>query len=88
MCLEAPSDSGYPGFAKVLSIIVPDDNKFLLVRKLLTQSYSSHLNAYEISKSLDFELVSVSDLALHDVFSVYGSSYIVVRSCCAVDLFI
>ena len=88
VCLEAPNDSDYPVFAQVLAIIVPDDNKFLLVRKLLTQLYSSHLNAYKVSKLSCFNIVTVSELALHDVFSIYKSSYIVVRSCCNVELLV
>ena len=65
-----------------MHILVP---KLFVIRKLLTNSYSSHFNAYAITRTLDHGLIDVSELALHDVFSVYNSLYIVICSCCNVD---
>lgn len=90
VCLEAPSDEHYPTFGQVVRVLVPEDFKFLVVRKLITTSYSSHFNAYHVIQSdpNHYVIVSVPELALHEVFCLYKSSFIVIRSCCHVDLLI
>ena len=70
-------------------VLVPQDSKILLVQKFLTDSYSEHYNAYLVVKTSNFSLVSVSDLAIHDVFHPYtllSSHYIVVRSSTHVEM--
>ena len=43
-------------------IFVPNDRKVLLVTKMITESYSTHLNAYSTSKTLDHVAIDVSEL--------------------------
>ena len=51
VCLEMPSDDNYPTFGQIVFIIVPEDFKLLIVKKLKTESYSAHLNAYSVITS-------------------------------------
>ena len=91
VCLRAPSDEELPVFGLVEYILVPDDLKYLVVRQYSTDYYCQHLNAYCVNKASIFSLISVSDLSIHDIFHVYSfksESYVVVRSCHHVDLFI
>lgn len=88
VCIQAPSDEGYPTFAEVMWILIPEDFKFLVVRKMTTTSYSSHFNAYHVVESTAYSIVSVTELALHETFCLYKSSFIVLRSCCHVEVMI
>lgn len=89
VCLKTPCDDDFPEFGEVTHILVPEESKILLVQKFLTRFYSEHYNAYCVVKTSEFTLVSVGDLALHDVFHPYNvesSYYIVVRSSTHVEM--
>ena len=91
VCLRAPSDNEYPQFGEIVHVFVPDESKVFLVRELITESYCSHYNSYNVSKTSSFTALTVDELALHDVFHIYKLSslyYITIRSCCHVELFI
>ncbi len=89
VCLKAPSDADFPEFGGVTHVFVPDESKLLLVRKLYTDCYCEHYNAYSINKSF-YTFISVGELAIHDVFHLYRSSahsFVVVRSCHHVEMY-
>lgn len=89
VCLKAPCDNDFPVFGEITHILVPEESKLLLVKKFDTGSYSKHSNAYCVTKSTNFTVVSVDQLALHEVFHPYNvlsSYYIVVRSSSHVEL--
>lgn len=86
MCLKPPSDDDYPIFGRVAHIIILEDIKMLLVQVLSTELFDNHRNAYKVTVTSDFQLVNITDLGIHDVFVLHKSSYIVVRSCCHVEL--
>ena len=89
VCLKAPSNSDFPEFGEVSHVLVPEETILLLVRKYHTDCYCSHYNAYCVTKSADYILVSVPELALHDVFHPYNVSssyFIVIRSCCHIEV--
>lgn len=91
VCLQAPSDDSYPKFACVTQVLVPEGSKLLLVRLLKTDSYSQHRNAYCVSMAPDYAIISITELALHDVFTMYtisSVSYMIIRSCCHVEMFV
>lgn len=91
VCLQAPSDDGYPEFARVMNVFVPDESKLLLVRMLATESYSPHKNAYCITKTSDYSIVKIDELAIHEVFTLYtlsSGSYMVIRSYCHTEIFV
>ena len=71
MCTSPPSDTDYPTFAEIIRIFVPDDTKQLLVRSYYTETYSSHFNAYQVVKTYQFSVVSVSKLSIHEAYHKY-----------------
>ena len=89
VCLKSPTDSELPEFGEVIHILVPEESKLLVVRRVYSNYYSGHYNAYAVHKSSDTAMVNVCDLALHDVFHLYKLSsmyYVVVRSCNHVEI--
>ncbi len=70
VCLKAPCDDDFPEFGEVMKIFVPEESKLLLVRKFHTGSYCNHYNAYCVTKLSSFTVVSVTELALHDIFHI------------------
>lgn len=92
VCLKSPSDYDFPEFGEIIYVLVPDESKLLVVKRLCTDYYSQHYNAYCVTKSSNFALVDVGELAIHDVFHLYRLSsdssqyYIVVRSCNHVEV--
>ena len=89
VCLKAPSDVDFPEFGEVTQVLVPDESKLLLVKKLHTECYSELYNAYSVNKSQNYALTSIGELAIHDVYHLYRSSselFVVVRSCNHVEM--
>lgn len=88
VCLKAPTDD-YPLLAEVKYILVPEEEKLLLVKKFCTTSFSSHYNAYLISARPSYCLVNVTELELHQVFypcSIGSAYYVTIKSCHHVEL--
>ena len=89
VCVKPPCDDAFPEFSEVKYVLVPDGHKSLLVKKLYTSTYSNHFSAYIVEATLNWSIVSVADLALHQVFYRYqlgDVSYIPVKSCHHVEL--
>lgn len=89
VCVKPPCDDDFPEFCEVEYVLVPDGHKSLLVKKLYTSTYSHHFNAYTVKPTFNYSIVSVADLALHQVFYRYklgDTSYIPVKSCHHVEL--
>jgi hypothetical protein len=91
VCVRAPSDDSYPLFGEVTRIILHEDSKLLLIQEYEVEHYSHHFSAYKVTKSNNYSLVCVTKLALHQVFHRYFhglSSFIVIKSCSHVELFV
>lgn len=91
VCLQAPCDDDYPKFARVMHVLVPEEFRLLLVRVFNTESYSQHHNAYCVTMTSHYAVIRIDELALHDIFNIYilsSISYVVVRSCCHIELFV
>lgn len=91
MCTKRPSDHDYPDFGEVSHILVHEEAKYVVLKKFETTNFSHHYFAYEIEPMEDFMLLSVCDLAIHQVFYKYcvvSNFYVVVKSCDHVELFI
>ena len=70
-------------------ILVPEELKVLLLRLYSTDGYSQHMNAYTVTPTTSYDVIRIHELALHDVFTVHtlsSLSYVVVRSCCHVEV--
>ena len=84
MCTKRPSDDDYPDFREVSLVLVHEEAKYFVLKKF-------HYFAYQIEPLEDVMLLSVCDLAIHQVFHKYcveSSFYVVVKSCDHVELFI
>ena len=91
VCTKRPSDNDYPDFGEVSHILVHEEAKYLVLKKFETVTFSHHYFAYQVEPLKDFVLLSVCDLAIHQVFHKYcieSSFYVVVKSCDHVELFI
>ena len=92
VCTKQPCDEDYPEFMEVSHVLVHEEAKYLVLKKLETVSFSHHYFAYPLETLEDYTcmLLSVCNLALQ-VFHKYciGSSfYVVVRSCDHVEFLI
>ena len=88
VCLRPPANEEYPVFGEIIKIFVPNDEKTFLLHVYNTEMYSSHYNAYEVTRSSQFRVVPLEKLAIHDVFHKYHlkpKMYIVIRSFHHVD---
>ena len=54
VCLQAPLDISCPTFGQKIWILVPEDLKILVVKKLRTEAYLSNYNAYHINGSIEY----------------------------------
>ena len=88
VCLQAPSNVSFPTFGQIIWILVPEDLKILVVKKLRTEAYLSHYNAYHINGSTEYATIFLSELVIHEAFTLHKSSLVVLRSCCHVELFV
>ena len=71
MCTKQPSDEDYPNFGEVSHILVYEEAKYLVLKRYVTVDFSQHYFAYHIESSEDLMLLSICDLALHQVFHKY-----------------
>lgn len=71
VCIGPPSDIEYPTFAEIVRIFVPDETKQLLLRSYYTEAYSPHFNAYQVVKTNQFSVLSVSKLSIHEAYHKY-----------------
>lgn len=88
VCLSPPSNLECPTFGEIIRIFVPEDTKQLLVQLYNTETYSSHYNAYEVVKTNQFNIISITHLGIHEVYHKYCVSrhlYVVVKSYHHVD---
>ena len=91
MCTKRLSDDDYPDFGEVSHILVYKDAKYLVLKEFETVTFSHHYFAYQVEPLQDFVLLSVCDLAIHQVFHKYcieSRLYVVVKSCDHVELLI
>ena len=80
VCLKAPSDDDFPEFGEVTQVFVPDELKLLLVRKLHTDCYSEHYNAYNIKAMHSLVLVNWQFMMCFTCTD-HQNIFVVVRSC-------
>ena len=91
VCVKRPSDDDYPDFGEVSRVLIHEEAKYLVLKKFATVTFSHHYFAYEVAPLQDYMLLSVCDLAIHQVFHKYyaqSNFYVVVRSCDHVELLV
>ena len=83
VCVIPPSSMECPMFGEISYIFVPSDIKQFLILLYHTKAYSSHYNAYQVTKTQDYDLISVNQLGVHEVYHKYfvaSNIYIVMKS--------
>ena len=83
VCVTPPTSLELPTFGEVVRVLIHDDTKELLLCLYNTEAYSQHFNAYQVVKSNQFSLVSITQLGIFEVYhkySVSSHSYVVIKS--------
>lgn len=83
VCVHPPSSLECPTFGEIASIFVPNDTKQFLVCLYHTETYSSHHNAYQVVRTHEYNMVSIDQLGVHEVYhkySVIPHFYVVMKS--------
>ena len=80
VCTKRPSDNDFPEFGEVVKILLHEDAKYLLLKKMNTICFSHHYYSYKIEPLIECTLVLICSLSLHQVFHKYyaNSEYFVV----------
>ena len=83
ICISPPNDLECPIFGEIIRIFIPDHTKFLLVHLYSTEMYSSHYNAYQVKKTNEYRIISLSKLGIHEVYHKYMISshlFVIIKS--------
>lgn len=83
VCVTPPTSMELPTFGEVVRVLIHDHTKLLLLCLYNTEAYSPHFNAYQVVKSNQFILLSITQLGIFEVYHKYSippHSYIVIKS--------
>ena len=82
MCVNPPTNSEHPTFGEIVRILyLMTQNNFCFV--CTSHTYSSHFNAYQVVQNNQFNIISVSQLGIYEVYHKYIVSpylYVVIKS--------